>query len=122
MWHLYSILLNFVVCICEHVGGTHISARERFLSSNNLCTLLFSYPAEPIRDPVAISNELELRPREIGEIIVSGWHVNTFQVTLICVYSKPFAVGTVSEVKVQYNINAQLRIFMGAPASTALAS
>ena len=42
--------------------------------------ILFSYPAEPIRDPIAISDELELRPREIGEVIVSGWHVNTFQV------------------------------------------
>ena len=45
--------------------------------------VLFSYHTEPVRDSIAISDELELRPREIGEIIVSGWHVNTFQVTFL---------------------------------------
>ena len=38
------------------------------------------YHSEPISEPVDISMELELRPREIGELIVSGWHVNTYQV------------------------------------------
>ena len=51
-------------------------------------SLSISCHPEPIRDPIAISDELELRPREIGEIIVSGWHVNTFQV-LLFVSSSP---------------------------------
>ena len=55
--------------------------------------VLFSYSTEPIPDPIAISDELELRPMEIGEIIVSGWHVNTFQVTwMLCDYAKPLAI------------------------------
>ena len=55
-------------------------------------SFLFSYLTEPIRDPIAISDELELRPLEIGEIIVSGWHVNTFQVLNKITGDKPFSL------------------------------
>ncbi len=39
------------------------------------------YPSpEPPTGPVDITSEYELPPGEIGELIVSGWHVNTYQV------------------------------------------
>ncbi|XP_064406005.1 olefin beta-lactone synthetase-like [Halichondria panicea] len=34
----------------------------------------------PPTDPVNIARDYELPPGEIGEIVVSGWHVNTYQV------------------------------------------
>lgn len=40
--------------------------------------------AEEMVDPVNISEELELPVGETGEIIVSGWHVNTFQASTQC--------------------------------------
>ena len=30
-----------------------------------------------------VAGEIELRPGEIGELIISGWHVNTYQVLLM---------------------------------------
>ena len=35
---------------------------------------------EPPADPVDIAKDLELPTGETGEIVVSGWHVNTGQV------------------------------------------
>ena len=37
---------------------------------------------------VDIANDLELPRREIGELVISGWHVNTYQVftvLLVCI-------------------------------------
>ncbi len=45
-----------------------------------LC-LLFCLCPEAILDPTDISMELELPANEIGEILLSGWHVNTYQVS-----------------------------------------
>lgn len=38
---------------------------------------------DAIEDPVDISSELELPANEIGELIISGWHVNTYQVKVL---------------------------------------
>jgi len=36
-----------------------------------------------LTSPVDVAGEIELRPGEIGELIISGWHVNTYQVLLM---------------------------------------
>lgn len=36
---------------------------------------------DAIEGQIDISSELELPPNEIGELIISGWHVNTYQVS-----------------------------------------
>ena len=46
-----------------------------------------STPEAPL-DPVDIVSDYELPPGEIGEIIVSGWHVNTYQV-YSCIMNLP---------------------------------
>jgi len=35
----------------------------------------------PIDKPVDIAADYELAPYQIGELLVSGWHVNTYQVS-----------------------------------------
>ena len=42
-------------------------------------TVFFPSP-DPPTTPVDVARELELPPGEIGELIISGWHVNTYQV------------------------------------------
>ncbi len=41
---------------------------------------VYLLPPGPPTEPVDVANDYELPPGEIGEIIVSGWHVNTYQV------------------------------------------
>ncbi len=39
------------------------------------------YTLDALDKPVDISQDYELPPYQIGELLVSGWHVNTFQVS-----------------------------------------
>ena len=57
---------------------------------------IFSLSTEDeISGPVNISEELEQPTGEIGEIIISGWHVNTYQVSgiLVRLVPRPSAWG-----------------------------
>lgn len=54
-----------------------------FTSCLPCCCLLLLFVvvfSDTFPDPVNISEVLELPVGDIGEIIVSGWHVNTYQV------------------------------------------
>ena len=53
------------------VGGRVVSMDLRVLSF---------HPPDPPTTPVDVAGELELPPGEIGEMIISRWHVNTYQV------------------------------------------
>ena len=42
----------------------------------------FFHSPDPPTTPVDVAGELELLRGEIGELIISGWHVNTYQVLM----------------------------------------
>lgn len=47
------------------------------------------FASEGVAGTVDVANDLELPRREIGELIITGWHVNTYQVY---VYEYLFAI------------------------------
>lgn len=77
-----TVYTHMLHCSDKVVGCIHVLV----LLLEAICTvwimLLSVLLLEPINEPVDIVNELELPTGEIGEIIVSGWHVNTYQVRL----------------------------------------
>ena len=44
-------------------------------------TVLLLFALEPVTKPVDVVQELGLSAGEIGELVITGWHVNTFHVS-----------------------------------------
>ncbi len=51
-----------------------------YLSLHVVVVVVVVVVSDCISDPINISEELEVPCGKIGELIVSGWHVNTYQV------------------------------------------